>query len=102
MPSLTIREFEDGILTCINDNTFLLSTAEVWLNPDGVPAVGGDFTALRFRNINRNQAGDYVCLFTADGQTASATVPVVVECESLVVVIVVVAVAVAVAAATML
>lgn len=55
---------------------------EHWLGPNGLVAAESEFNILDFQNISRAQAGEYMCILTANtNQTASATLTVVVDCE---------------------
>jgi hypothetical protein len=53
------------------------------LNQSGLPAVEGTFNRLALIQVNRSQAGEYMCVLTSEvtGETTSSSVLVTVQCK---------------------
>ena len=76
---LIIDEGGHGGAVCVNPNVDNLEVSVAWFSPLMV-IVHGD---LSFINIQRSQAGEYVCVLTSNvtGQTASSSLQVIVHCK---------------------
>ena len=80
--SLVVREGTVGMIECRSNNPSIFNIVPTWLDSDG-NIVSRNFS-LKFRSVNRDDAGTYECLLTRDnGQSRSTTVELNVHCKSL-------------------
>ena len=74
-------EGEDPTISCDDPNADPLTGSAQWLDPSGNVASQSRFLTLT--NINRTQAGEYVCQLTSSfNQVLSATTNIIVHCKS--------------------
>ena len=76
-----VSEGEDTTISCDDPNADPLTGSAQWLDPSGNVASLSRFLTLT--NINRTQAGEYVCQLTSSfNQVLSATTNIIVHCKS--------------------
>ena len=81
--TILINEGESAVALCVHDNVTELQVSGAWFNPHGRLIRTEVPFSLRFANILRSLAGEYVCVLTSEltGQTASSNLRVVVQCK---------------------